>query len=186
MGKSCRQHCWWFRLRRPRLVLSLPHRVHRRKSLLLLFHRLSNSPLSQPVVIAALTLLLNETYPLTLLSPKAATLHKTNADLAYKSILTSTLPLKVVFKNALIRLLKLLFLSPIVTILIYGLLYLLFTTITLIFQGQYSFSIGSAGLTCLGLGVGCIIGVLVIDFSSDKIIVLLSKSKRERSGSGSY
>jgi hypothetical protein len=59
--------------------------------------------------------------------------------------------------------------------LVYGLLYLLFTTFTSVFQGLYNFSTGSAGLTFLGLGVGTIVGVIVIGVSSDKIFIFLSK-----------
>jgi hypothetical protein len=74
-----------------------------------------------------------------------------------------------------------LFLSPIVSLLslhlslVYGLLYLLFTTFTTVFEGVYGFSTGSVGLTFLGLGVGTIIGVVVIGGTADKIYMYYEK-----------
>ena len=74
-----------------------------------------------------------------------------------------------------------LLLSPIVLALstyiavVYGYLYLLFTTITPVFEQQYHFSPGSAGLTFLGIGIGSIFGVVIFGVASDKILKFMSK-----------
>ena len=77
---------------------------------------------------------------------------------------------------------KLLCLSPIVLALstymavVYGYLYLLFTTITEVYEGQYHFGQGIVGLTYLGIGVGCLIGVIIFGIASDKILKAKSKN----------
>lgn len=58
--------------------------------------------------------------------------------------------------------------------LVYGILYLIFTTITEVFEGEYNFSSGSVGLTYLGIGIGCLGGVLVFGIASDKIMKHMS------------
>jgi hypothetical protein len=74
-----------------------------------------------------------------------------------------------------------LFLSPIVFIMsvyvgvIYGYLYLLFTTISGVFEGQYGFSQGSVGLSYLGIGIGSLLGLMVLGATSDRILKHLSK-----------
>ena len=77
---------------------------------------------------------------------------------------------------------KLLFFSPIVLALstymavVYGYLYLLFTTITEVYESQYHFSQGAVGLTYLGIGVGSLFGVIIFGFASDRIVKAKSKS----------
>ena len=77
---------------------------------------------------------------------------------------------------------KLLFLSPIVLALstymavVYGYLYLLFTTITEVYEGQYHFGQGTVGLTYLGIGVGSLLGVIIFGIASDKILKAKSKN----------
>ena len=77
---------------------------------------------------------------------------------------------------------KLLVFSPIVLALstymavVYGYLYLLFTTITEVYEGQYRFSQGTVGLTYLGIGVGSMLGVIVFGIASDKILKAKSKT----------
>ncbi len=77
---------------------------------------------------------------------------------------------------------KLLLFSPIVLALstymavVYGYLYLLFTTITEVYEGQYHFSQGSVGLTYLGIGVGSLCGVVIFGFASDRILKAKSKT----------
>ena len=71
---------------------------------------------------------------------------------------------------------KLLYLSPIVLALstfmavVYGYLYLLFTTITEVFEGAYGFSAGAVGLTYLGLGIGSFLGLFIFGAVSDRIV----------------
>ena len=80
-----------------------------------------------------------------------------------------------IFARAIIRPLRLLFLSPTVSILsayvgiVYGFMYLLFTTFPLVFQVQYGFDTGEIGLTYVGLGIGSIIGLGASGFATDKI-----------------
>ena len=57
---------------------------------------------------------------------------------------------------------------------VYGYLYLLFTTITEVFEVDYNFSSGSVGLTYLGIGIGCLFGVGIFGFASDKILKHMS------------
>ena len=77
---------------------------------------------------------------------------------------------------------KLLLFSPIVLALstymavVYGYLYLLFTTITEVYEGQYHFGQGTVGLTYLGIGVGSLIGVIIFGIASDKILKAKSKN----------
>lgn len=52
----------------------------------------------------------------------------------------------------------------------YGLLYILFTTYTFVFEGEYGFSSGTAGLAFLGSGVGMLLGLAFAATQSDKRI----------------
>lgn len=75
--------------------------------------------------------------------------------------------------------LQLLFRSPIVLMLavyiatVYGCLYLLFTTVTKVFQNTYHWSVQISGLSYLGLGVGFMSGQVLFGMLSDKIILRL-------------
>ena len=77
---------------------------------------------------------------------------------------------------SIIRPMKMLCLSPIVLALstfmavVYGYLYLLFTTLTGVFENMYHFSPGSVGLTYLGIGLGSILGLLLFGSVSDRIV----------------
>src|SRR5262245_10381271 len=53
---------------------------------------------------------------------------------------------------------------------IYGYLYLLFTTITQVYESTYGFSTGLAGLSFLGIGVGMFLGLGLFGATSDKRI----------------
>lgn len=83
---------------------------------------------------------------------------------------------------SIVRPTKMLFLSPIVLLLslytavIYGYLYLLFTTMTDVFETQYNFSQGSVGLAYLGVGVGSFIGLFVLGAISDRLQQSLTTS----------
>jgi hypothetical protein len=71
---------------------------------------------------------------------------------------------------------KMLFLSPIVASMctyiavMYGMLYILFTTFTFVFEEVYHFSTSIVGLAFLGSGVGMFAGLLFVSTVSDKII----------------
>lgn len=67
-------------------------------------------------------------------------------------------------------------LSPIVMILciyiavLYGFLYILFTTFTFVYEGTYGFSSEGAGLSFIAGGIGNILGVVLTGVISDKLI----------------
>jgi MFS family permease len=118
-----------------------------------------------------------ETYPPTLLARKTKKLVKEtgNHNLRAQTDLDGNRTPSQVFGRSIVRAIRLLFLSPTVSILstyaglVYGFMYLLFTTFPLVFQEQYGFDTGEIGLTYLGLGIGSIIGLGVTGFATDKI-----------------
>lgn len=85
----------------------------------------------------------------------------------------------------LIRLSQMMFSTPIVSLLclyaafVYGLLYLLLTTITQVFVEAYGWSLGKSGLAYLGLGVGFLIGVALVGGTANK---LAAKTARNNGG----
>ncbi|GJC91485.1 fluconazole resistance protein [Colletotrichum higginsianum] len=72
------------------------------------------------------------------------------------------------------------FLSPIVFSLsvymavLYGYLYLLFTTFPQVFKQQYGFSQGSSGLAYIGIGIGSLVGLLFAGLVSDRLVRTLT------------
>ncbi|OBT42472.1 hypothetical protein VE00_07918 [Pseudogymnoascus sp. WSF 3629] len=84
--------------------------------------------------------------------------------------------------HGLARPIKMLFTSPIVSLLafyvafVYGLLYLLFTTVTVVFQNTYHWKIELCGLAYIGLGTGFILGQAIFGLYSDRIIVRLTNA----------
>ena len=125
---------------------------------------------------------LRESYPPLLLERKATRLRKETGNEDLKSKLASPLSPSALFKVSIVRPMKLLVFSPIVLALstymavVYGYLYLLFTTITEVYEGQYRFSQGTVGLTYLGIGVGSFMGVIIFGIASDKILKAKSKT----------
>lgn len=84
--------------------------------------------------------------------------------------------------NGLIRPTKMLFLSPLVFFLslyiafTYGVLYLLFTTIPVVFETQYGWSVGITGLVYISLGAGNLAGWAVVTATSDRGVVKRTKA----------
>ncbi|OIW33652.1 major facilitator superfamily transporter multidrug resistance [Coniochaeta ligniaria NRRL 30616] len=84
--------------------------------------------------------------------------------------------------NGLIRPTKMLFLSPLVFFLslyiafCYGVLYLLFTTIPIVFEETYGWSVGTTGLVYIALGAGNIVGWAVVTLRSDKDIIARTRA----------
>lgn len=84
-------------------------------------------------------------------------------------------------KKAVRRPLKLFIRSPIVTVLslyigvTFGYFYLLFTTFTTAFESVYGFSQQSAGFSCLGFGVGAILGVALYSYFANSMAAKLAK-----------
>ncbi|KAL8710258.1 MAG: hypothetical protein Q9225_007326 [Loekoesia sp. 1 TL-2023] len=138
------------------------------------------------IVAGAITLsafiLLRETYPPVLLERKAKKFRAETNNPNLKSRFRSDLPQREYFKRAIVRPFKMLLLSPIVLALstfmaiVYGYLYLLFTTITPVFESTYHFSSGTVGLTFLGIGIGSLFGVFIFGGASDRIVKMKSKN----------
>lgn len=74
-----------------------------------------------------------------------------------------------------------LFFSPIVlglsllTAVVYGCLYLVFTTMSQMYENQYGISSANVGLTYLGIGAGQFVGIFIFGAVSDKIIQGMAK-----------
>ncbi|KAF4995609.1 hypothetical protein FGRMN_5000 [Fusarium graminum] len=83
---------------------------------------------------------------------------------------------KQMLSRAIVRPMKLLFFSPIVLLvslytgILFGLIFLLFTTFPSVFEDVYDFSPGVAGLAYLGLGLGMVLGLLMFSLLSDKLL----------------
>ncbi|KAL4792333.1 major facilitator superfamily domain-containing protein [Aspergillus venezuelensis] len=116
-----------------------------------------------------------ESYAPVLLARKAKRLAKESGNPSLRSIHDTGRTPKQVFVDAFTRPIKFLFLSPIVFLfslfaaVSYGYLYLMFTTITGIFENQYGFSPSLAGLAYLGFGVGSLIGLVISGVAGNKI-----------------
>lgn len=79
-------------------------------------------------------------------------------------------------KHAIVRPLKLLVVTPIVTLMAlyvaitYGILYLLITTFSFVYTGQYGFDEGTSGLAFIPAGLGMMIGVVTFGILSDAMV----------------
>jgi hypothetical protein len=124
---------------------------------------------------------LRETYAPRILELKARRLRKETGNPNLRSKMDSGLNPKTHLIRSIVRPMKMLIFSPIVLFLslymalVYGYLYLLFTTITELFEGTYHFSDKSAGLAYLGIGIGMFIGLAVVGFTSDFGVKYLTK-----------
>jgi multidrug resistance protein len=123
---------------------------------------------------------MRETYEPVLLQKRVNKLKKETGNQQLRSKLDSGLTVREYFTRALIRPTKMLVFSPIVLSLsiymavVYGYLYLLFTTLTLVFERDYHFSSGNVGLVFLGIGVGSLLGLLIFGLASDRIVKRMS------------
>ena len=97
-------------------------------------------------------------------------------NITYRSRFDSGIPPKQLFWRSLIRPIKMFLFSPVVSLMciyiavLYGLLYILFTTYTTVFEGQYEFSTSSSGLSFIGGGVGMLLGLSFVASLSDCVI----------------
>jgi multidrug resistance protein len=131
---------------------------------------------------------LRESYAPTLLAAKASRLRRSteNPHLVSKYLAKNPLPRSTILTRALVRPMKMLIFSPIVLslscymALTYGYLYLLFTTLTDVFESVYHFKPSLVGLTYLGIGIGLIGGMTLFGMLSDRAIA--SASARDSSG----
>ncbi|KAI0533122.1 cycloheximide resistance protein [Xylaria digitata] len=119
---------------------------------------------------------MKESFGPVILKRKTERLRKETGNELLRSKLDIGLSPSDLFKRSAVRPVKMFIVSPIVcimalyTALTYGYLYVQFTTMTEVFQGQYNFSTELVGLSFLGLGVGSLIGVIMYSATSDKYI----------------
>ncbi|RSM03283.1 hypothetical protein CDV31_010559 [Fusarium ambrosium] len=119
-------------------------------------------------------LTMRETYAPVILKRKTQRLIKETGNLNLRSKLDTGLSDADLFRRAIVRPTKLLIFSPICTIfafylmIVYGYLYLLFTSVPFIFQNAYGFSASTVGLVYLGLGVGSFVGLFWFSFDTNK------------------
>ncbi|KAK1811929.1 hypothetical protein LTR12_013716 [Friedmanniomyces endolithicus] len=124
---------------------------------------------------------MRETYAPVILERRAKRLRKETGNPDLRSKLAIDLPPKTLFLRAIVRPTKLLFLSPICALMslymavVYGILYLLFTTFTFVFEENYHFSGSTVGLVYIGCGVGNLLGLAIIGKASDPIMKSLAK-----------
>lgn len=80
------------------------------------------------------------------------------------------------FRRGIIRPIKMLVYSPICIIfavymaVVYGYLYLMFTSITYVFEEYYNFTTSHVGLVFLGLGIGSMAGLVYFSITSDQTL----------------
>lgn len=119
---------------------------------------------------------MRETNPYTLLERKAARLRAATGNENLRSKLAHPISPKQLLLQALTRPTMLLLFSPIVLImslyvaLVFGFLYLLFTTFTDVFEGQYGWSSNILGLAYLGLGNGELLGLVVFGSLDNRVL----------------
>jgi MFS family permease len=117
-----------------------------------------------------------ETYAPTILQRRVNRLRKETGNPDLRSKMDSGLSPNQAFLRAIVRPSKMLLFSPIVlglsvyNAVVYGYMYLLFTTISLVFEQSYGFSAGIVGLTFLGIGIGMLFGLVIFGALSDRIL----------------
>ncbi|PSR82796.1 bicyclomycin resistance protein [Coniella lustricola] len=123
---------------------------------------------------------MRETYAPVILERKTNRLRKETGNEMLRSKLDVGLSPSDYFKRGIIRPFKMLLLSPVVTVValymavVYGYLYLMFTSMTEVFEGYYGFSTQDAGLAYLGLGVGSMSGLVIFSLTSDRHLKKMS------------
>ncbi len=119
---------------------------------------------------------MRETYGPTILQRKTKRLQKETGNMELRSKLDVGLSPRDYFLHSIVRPTKMLIFSPVVFVtavyvgVVYGYLYLLFTTFTPVFEETYHFSSGSVGLTFMGLGVGSLAGVAFFAWATDHVL----------------
>jgi hypothetical protein len=124
---------------------------------------------------------LRESYAYVILQRRTNRLRKETGNQNLTSALDTGRSPQQLFKFSIVRPLKMLIFSPIVFLMslymaiVYGYLYLMFTTFPRVFEVQYGFSVQSVGLTYLGTGVGAIVGLLFCGIVSDRGLKYLTE-----------
>ncbi|KXH66072.1 hypothetical protein CSAL01_06756 [Colletotrichum salicis] len=124
-------------------------------------------------------LILRETSAKTLLEKRSRKMRKITGDSRYVSALDDGISPGEAFSRAIKRPLWLLILHPVVLALsfyfavVYGYMYLFFTTFPMVFIGQYGFSASFSGLTFMGVGIGTVFGTILVSIWGDRIAATL-------------
>ncbi|KAI1432785.1 cycloheximide resistance protein [Xylaria sp. CBS 124048] len=135
-------------------------------------------------------LVMEESYAPIILERKAARRRRETGNQALRSKLDTGLTPRDFFKRGVVRPVKMFLYSPVVcitalyTALTYGYLYIQFTTMTEVFQGQYGFSTAIVGLSFLGLGIGSFIGIAIYSVTSDRYMASKAAEAAESEGGG--
>ncbi|KAF2708406.1 MFS general substrate transporter [Pleomassaria siparia CBS 279.74] len=137
---------------------------------------------SGPLNIAMFVFMQESNHP-TILKRKTRRLKKELGRNDLHSHLEMRLPPREVLARSIARPVKFLFRSPIAFLIslyvsvVYGTLYLLFTTIPNVFQNTYHFSVQYTGLAYLGLGLGMFIALgLIMKFNDRSVIRMRDKN----------
>lgn len=139
------------------------------------------------VTTALLTVFMHESYAIAVLMQKTHRLRKELSRPELESQLQLRGTPKEIFLRSLIRPTKLLTRSPIVFFfamyiaLLYGMLYLMFTTIPLVFTNVYGWSTQLTGLAYLGLGIGMVVALSFLLKGNDADV-----AKLRAKNSGNY
>lgn len=121
-------------------------------------------------------LFLKETFAPALLETKTRRLRKETGIADLHSKISGRATPREQFKLAIIRPMKLLVTTPIVTLnalyvaITYGILYLLITTFSFVYTDQYGFDEGTSGLTFVPAGIGMMIGVVGFGALTDAMV----------------
>ncbi|KAF7539189.1 hypothetical protein G7054_g2375 [Neopestalotiopsis clavispora] len=128
------------------------------------------------VVVVSAWFVLTETYPAILLEKKAARLRKETGNPKYRPKAGADAKMNKLLGQSILRPLKMLFCCPIVTIMctyvavLYGILYLLFSTYSFVFEEVYDFTTSGAGLVFIAGAVGTLAGLFYVGSFSDKTL----------------
>ncbi|GJN75989.1 hypothetical protein PLICBS_010100 [Purpureocillium lilacinum] len=131
---------------------------------------------------AATVVVMRETQPRVLLERKAKRLRASTGSQNLVSRLARTDSANQILVQALVRPMSLLFRSPILLVislyvaLVFGLLYILFTTFSPVFEGQYGFTTSTSGLVYLGLGIALVLDVLLFSAINSRVQARILKS----------
>ncbi|KAI0149471.1 putative MFS transporter [Xylariaceae sp. FL1272] len=135
------------------------------------------------IILLTTILFMRETSATILLQRKTVDLRKTSGNEKLVSKMARDETPKDTLLRAIVRPIKMLVFMPIVLLLslysglLFGIIFLLFTTFPAVFEGVYGFSEGIVGLAYLGLGFGFITGLALFSLLSDKLL----KQKSDKS-----
>lgn len=111
-----------------------------------------------------------------LLRRKTARLRKETGNSELRAAGDEQMPYKHTIARALTRPVKFLVRSPIVLLIslyvafIFGLTMLLFATFPRIYEDTYGWSVGVSGLSYIGVGIGCCVGIYIFAKFSDRLL----------------